>query len=255
MALKDLIAQKSALAEEAIEQVIKDYVRYDPDSREIAFTPEFASLGNKGKILVYLVAIEGWSFVVDDPVVVTETKPADLEDKLGIPGGSLRPTLKDLKDRHLVISKGAGYSVRASSLSAIQRELNARTGGAPAPVRRRKTTKKAKTGAATDTIEDVANANPGEAGETRAAKEQKKRKGASGGDLKQTFNGWIAEGFFDNPKTLADVQARFHEEAILIPRTSIPTYLLAGVRDKALSRSKQDVNGKQLWVYQTKVKG
>ncbi|PRH86768.1 hypothetical protein C5L14_15815 [Labrys okinawensis] len=253
MALKDLIAQRSALAEDAIEQIIKNYVRYDPDEREIAFTPEFASLGNKGKILVYLVAIEGWSFVVDNPVV-TETKPADLEDKLGIPGGSLRPTLKDLKDRHLVVSKGAGYSVRASSLSAIQRELDARAGDAPAPVRGRKTTKKAKT-TATDSIEKLANGNPGEAGGTPATKEQKKRKSASGGDLKQTFSGWIAEGFFDKPKTLADVQARFHEEAILIPRTSIPKYLLAGVRDKALSRNKQDVNGKHLWVYQTKAKG
>lgn len=254
MALKDLVAQKSALAEDAIEQVIKDYVRYDPDDREIAFTPEFASLGNKGKILVYLVAIEGWSFVVDDPVM-TETKPADLEDKLGIPGGSLRPTLKDLKDRHLVVSKGAGYSVRASSLSAIQRELEARSGAAPAPVRRRKTAKREKARAAADTIEDAANGNPGEAGKTSVAKEQKKRKSASGGDLKQTFNGWIAEGFFDKPRTLADVQARFHDEAILIPRTSIPTYLLAGVRDRALSRNKQDINGKQLWVYKTKTKG
>ncbi len=252
MALKDLIAQRSALAEDSIEQIIKNYVRYEPDEREIAFTPEFASLGNKGKILVYLVAIEGWSFVVDD-LVATETKPADLEDKLGIPGGSLRPTLKDLKDRHLVVSKGAGYSVRASSLSAIQRELDARAGDAP--VRGRKTTRKAKTSTATDTIERVANSITGEAGGTPAAKEQKKRKSASGGDLKQTFNGWIAEGFFDKPKTLADVQARFHEEAILIPRTSIPKYLLAGVRDKALSRNKQDVNGKQLWMYQTKARG
>jgi len=243
MALKDLVAQKSALAEEAIEAIIKDYVRYDPEERDIAFTPEFAALGNKAKILVYLVAIQGWSFVVDEPVTV-ETKPADLDEKLGIPGGSLRPILKDLKDRHLVASKGAGYSVRASSLAAIQRELEQRA-GAPAPTRRRKPTKRTKPATTDEGPAEVEAPKPDAKGD---------RKRASGSDLGDTFRGWIAEGFFDTPKTLSAVQSRFHEEAILIPRTSIPKYLLTGVRTKSLSRVKEDVNGKQLWVYQTKRK-
>lgn len=243
MALRDLVAQKSALTEDAIEQVVKDYVRYDPEEREIAFTPEFASLGNKAKVLVYLVAVQGWAFVVDEAVTV-ETKPADLEDKLGIPGGSLRPLLKDLKDRHLVVSKGAGYSVRHSNLAAIQREIEARSGSGPTVARRRKAPARPK---------PASNEAPA-SDNTNAVTDTKKRKAASGGDLKQTFNEWITQGFFDSPRTLADVQARFHQEAILIPRTSIPKYLLAGVREKSLSRSKENVNGKQLWVYQTKGK-
>lgn len=243
MALKDLVAQKSAMAEEAIEAIIKDFVRYDPEERDIAFTPEFAALGNKAKILVYLVAIQGWSFVVDDPVTV-ETKPADLDEKLGIPGGSLRPLLKDLRDRHLVVSKGAGYSVRASSLAAIQRELEQKASSS-APARRRKGQKRTKS-----TNSDDASSRE----DTQKPETKGDRKRASGSDLGETFRGWIAEGYFDKPKTLSDVQARFHQEAILIPRTSIPKYLLAGVRDKLLSREKQDVNGKQLWVYQTKKK-
>lgn len=243
MALKDLVAQKSALAEEAIEAIIKEYVRYDPEERDIAFTPEFAALGNKGKVLVYLVAVQGWSFVVDEPVTV-ETKPADLDEKLGIPGGSLRPLLKDLKDRHLVISKGAGYSVRASSLAAIQRELEQRP-GAPTPTRRRKPTKRPKAAVA-----DEVSAR--EESQAPDAKSDRRRK--SGSDLGETFRGWITDGYFDTPKTLSAVQARFHEEAILIPRTSIPKYLLTGVRNKLLFRVKQEVNGKQLWVYQTKKK-
>lgn len=251
MALKDLVAQKSALAEEAIEQIVKDYVRYDPDEREIAFTPEFASLGNKAKVLVYLVAIQGWAFVLDDPVAV-ETKPADLEDKLGIPGGSLRPLLKDLKDRHLAVSKGAGYSVRAASLPAIQREIDARAGAGPTPTRRRKAASRDKTQATGKTESQAIPDANGEGADL--GKDGKKRKSASGGDLKRTFNEWVSQGFFDTPRTLADVQDRFHEEAILIPRTSIPKYLLAGVREKLLSRSKQAVGGKQLWVYQTKSK-
>jgi hypothetical protein len=63
----------------------------------------------------------------------------------------------------------------------------------------------------------------------------------------------VASGFFDEPKTLSAVQQRFHEAAIIIPQTSIPTYLLAAVRDDRLSRKKEDVNGRQRWVYRTKV--
>lgn len=253
MALKDLVAQKSALDEAAIEAIVSNYVRYDPDEREITFTPEFASLGNKGKVLVYLVAIQGWPFILDEAVSV-ETKPADLEEKLGIPGGSLRPLLKDLKERHLVVSKGAGYSVRSSNLGSISRELAARVGTTPAPTRKRKAAKGPKASAVAPAAADTA-PEDGDAPEKPAPRGPKKRRSASGGDLGQTFKGWIAEGFFDKPKTMADVKARFHREAILIPVTSIPKYLLAAVREKSLSRSKEDVKGKQLWVYQTKAKG
>lgn len=244
MALKDLVAQSSALAEDAIESIIKDYVRYDPEVREIAFTPLFAALGNKAKVLVYLVALQGWTFVADEPVV-TPTKPGDLGDKLGIPGGTLRPLLKDLKDRHLVTSKGAEYSVRAAALSAIERELDSGSTTRSAGVSRRKSRKNSQTKVA-QTPKTQKNPREAQAEKT----DKKKRRG--GGGIKETFDGWIADGFFAEGRTLADVQARFHEEAIIIPRTSIPGYLLGAVRGKTLSRSKQGVNGKTVWVYQSK---
>jgi hypothetical protein len=241
VALKDLVAQSSALAEDAIEKIVKDYVRYDPEAREIAFTPAFAALGNKAKVLVYLVALQGWGFVTEEPVA-TPTKPADMGDKLGIAGGSLRPILKDLKDRHLVTSKGSEYSVRAPSLPSVERELEAGSGAGPARISHKP---KKRTAA-----KPSRKAQSAEGAEAQVEKADRKRR--RGGGLKNTFEGWIAEGFFAEPRTLADVQARFHEEAMLIPRTSIPGYLLGAVRAKSLSRRKQDVNGKTVWVYQSK---
>jgi len=237
MALKDLVAQKSALTEEAIESIISDYVRYDIDEHEVAFTPAAASLSNKAKILVYLVALQGWGFVVDD-TVETNTKPADLEDNLGIPGGSLRPLLKDLKDRHFLTVKSGHYLVRASNLTSIEAEVQSL--GGDKSTSNSKLTKNRRS----------RKSKPNETKEKSISNKRSAGKGNIG--AKERFYQWIEENFFDDGKVLSDVQKRFHEEAMMVPKTSLPSYLLGAVRNGKLVRSKEDVNGKFLWVYRTK---
>jgi hypothetical protein len=238
MALKDLVAQKSALIEEAIESIVTRHVHYDTDVMEIAFTSAAAKLTNKAKILVYLVALQGWPFVTEDDVP-TSAKPADLEDKLGIPGGSLRPILKDLRKRHLVISKSSVYSVRATNLDSIRAEINSAPNFKPQAKRVRKRFGKK-------------NGDADKSGSVGKTKPRSSATGAKSGDITGKFEGWIDEGFFDEARTLANVQNRFHEEGVIISQTSIPKYLLKAVRAGRVSRKKQEVGGKVVWVYQTK---
>jgi hypothetical protein len=238
MALKDLIAQKSALTEQAIETIVSDYVRYDIDEKAIHFTPAAVNLSNKAKVLIYLVALQGWPFVSDD-AVATSAKPADLEQHLAIPGGTLRPTLKDLKDRHLIAVKDGAYSVRSAGLASIKAELDVANGSSSqAPIRITPRRRRQPT-SPPDQIDEL-------------QRERRKTRSGKGGNLSAKFEGWITAGFFAAPRTLSDVQKRFHEEGIIIPQTSIPGYLLKAVREERLARTEAEVRGRRVWVYQNK---
>ena len=231
MALKNLVAQKAALTEGAIEDVVADYVRYDTDEMEIVFTPEFANLGNKAKVLVYLVALQGWPFVAED-AIATSAKPAEMEEALAIPGGTLRPILKDLKDRHHITVKGGAYSVRASHLGSVKTEIE---GARKAPSKRAAKGKKATSAKA-----------------PKAAKKSTTGGGKKNQGLGDRFSQMIAEGFFDDGKTAAEVRDKFHEETVIIATSGLSPYFIKAVQDKKLTRTKEDRDGRKVWVYTTR---
>ena len=186
------------------------------------------------------MALQGWPYVTDH-VIPTAAKPSVIEGELGIPGGSLRPLLKDLKDRHLLSYKDGSYSVRASSFDAISREIR----GSHREVRE----PSAPTLKRSDADLERTSSEVGPPG--IAAKRKRRSDSGHSREIGQRFRQWVDEGFFDDGRTLGEVQARFHDQAIIIPQTSIPKYLLAAVRDQRLTRSKEDINGKERWVYRS----
>ena len=118
MPLKDLVVDADEHTESQIEQIVGSYLRYDLDGKGIVLMPEFGSLTNDKKILVYLTALKGWKFVTEDEVDIS-TAPSELEGALGIKGNSLRPKLKSLFDKRLIQKEGKQYNVPISSLSSI----------------------------------------------------------------------------------------------------------------------------------------
>jgi hypothetical protein len=235
MALKDLIASKSALTEGAIEALIKDYIRYDVEEKELTLLPAATSLSSKQKVLVYLVALQGWPIVAKgEDAPATTAKPAEIGERVGIHGGTLRPLLKELKDSHLISWKAGAYSVRAASLADIKKEVDGTAAPARKPSRPRRAAK------ATEATPDKPASGP-----------KGKRKAAATGNMAKKFNGWITEGFFKEPRTLAQVQDRFHEQGEILPKSSVPWFLLTAIRANPprLIRKKDTVGGKKIYVY------
>jgi len=119
MPLKDLTVKKSVLLEKQVEEIVSDYVRYDPEAKEIVFLPPANSLKGKVKVLLYLVALQGWPFVTKEPVP-TDATPASIEHALHIPGGTLRPILKRLKTANMLFAKGRSYRIQPAALAHIK---------------------------------------------------------------------------------------------------------------------------------------
>jgi hypothetical protein len=224
MPLKDLVAKKSEIAESAIEAIVSKHVRYYTDTLEIGFTPEGAGLSGEKKVLVYLVALLGWRYVTDKPPI-TATKPADLEKVLGIPGGTLRPVLKNLKDAHLIAYGGDGYAVREGNLEAIAAAISGER-----TLSRRKAT-----------------ATPKAAKPKAAAGSASMRNSAGPVSLK--LEAWLKESFFKTPRTLRAVHERLHEQGVIAPQTSVSGPLLRAVQQGRLTRQKISEGTKQVWAY------
>jgi hypothetical protein len=254
MALKDLVAEQGALDEPTIERIVAPYARYDVGAKKISFLPAFMRLSNRAKILVYLVALQGWKYVTDDPIAA-DARPVDIQEVTGIPGGSLRPVLRDLSDSHVLAEQDSRYSVRSVVLATIEAEIRQ---GADAPrsnggLAARKTIRhrarsNAENGAESDDVAGID--GDGDPASESSAKRQRKIAGKTG-NIAATFDRWITEGYFDEPRTLADVQARFRKEAIMVPQTSLPGYFLGAVRKGRLKRDEVEVGGKTVWAYTT----
>lgn len=249
MALKDLIVQRSSLTEAAIEEIVGKYVNYDPEEKAVALTAAGSSLGLKAKVLVYLVALQGWKFVTDEDVPV-DAKPAEITEHVGIPGGSLRPTLKELKDSQIIDEKGGRYFIRPVRLDVIKNALSSPGGVRSKGSKRGGTTSRAKPSSKGEGSVDKQSATNA-VGET-AAETKDRASSRSSTDVSGRFARFIRDGFFNKPKTLAELKEQFHKVGVILPRTSLPGLLLKAIRSEVLEREKAVLNGKEVWTYRVK---
>jgi hypothetical protein len=227
MPLKDLTVNTAELTEKWIEDIVAPYVNYDVEEKRIILRPSAASLPAKKKVLIYLVALRGWPFIEEG--VPTSAKPGQIGEALGIQGGSLRPVLKDLKDSNFVSVSGQSYSVSLAALSSVKEQVETHNGR----TRDRKTGTSAKRKKSTR--------NEGKASSKASSTSSRNR---------EFFDREVAAGFFDEPKVLADVVERFHENGLTVHRGIISPLLLKAVRAGDLRRKKAEIKGRRVWAYE-----
>jgi hypothetical protein len=240
MALKDLISDRTTLPEQVVEGIVKDYVSYHPKDKKIGLTASASRLSNKQKVLVYLVALQGWPFVVDKEVKVpTDARSVDIENELAMRGGTLRPLLSHLLDLHLVINRNQRYSVNSASINEIRSHVVGFSGEDSAP---RAQWKKSKF------KNEASDANS----DKSTGKARRRAVTGSQGSKASVFRKWISDGWFNEDRSLREVHKQFTQKAIFVEIHTLPSYFLSAVRDGLLERRKKQIGNKEVWVYRKK---
>lgn len=256
MALRDLTVSGAQLTEQQIEELIGPYARYDPEAGTIVLLPPAAKLSLRQRVLLYLVALQGWPFVTDAPHATT-ARPGPLSEALRVGGGTVRPLLMAMKEEHLVLVTAKGeYSVAIAALDSIREELNRQS----KPRSRRAAGQTAKL----PTLPQVHRLpKPSAATEAqsprpapsrprvveKSAGSVPRRKGKRHGGESAVFVPWVEAGYFDQFRTFGEILERFHAQGRMLKSTSLPGYLLEATRAGVLDREKKDINGKRVWVY------
>jgi len=116
--LKDLVIKSSKEAERILYIVLKDYVRFDEETKDIIFLEKFYELSEKEKVLLTLLAykaleILGW---IED----SSLSPKKVSEKTGVNYGTTRDFLSKLSRDKIIMKTDRGrYGIDISRLRNI----------------------------------------------------------------------------------------------------------------------------------------
>lgn len=117
--LEDLLVDEGEINKELLAALLAPYVRLSRDTASVILTATGRALSNKPKIIVYLLArkaLRALSLIESEGA-----STGDVTNNTGIPGGSVRPTLRNLLRDTLVAQTDEGdYYVPVYALEAAK---------------------------------------------------------------------------------------------------------------------------------------
>ena len=269
MALRDLVVSHADLTEAQIEELIKPYLRYDPAVRQMVLLPPAADLGNRQRVIAYLIGLLGWPFVLPEDPPASSMTPAEMGAALNIPGGTLRPILKSLKDERLIQVSDGRYSVNHVTFPFLEQELSG-TGGAPAAPPKKRTKPKSpqpqpprtepepataeepqleltEDGGPTDTGEGAKPPKPGSKPKGRSRRDAT----AAGAGPLERVRQLIKAGWFSQPRTVRDIVTELASRGATYRGQDLTRQMITLVRSEELRREKRTSkgSGRATWHY------
>lgn len=257
MALKDLVISQDELTEAQIEKLIEPFLRYDTSARQLVLLPPAAELHNRQRVIAYLIGLLGWPFVLAEDPPGTAMTPAELEEALKIPGGTLRPILKALKDERLIQVQDGQYSVNHVTFPFLREQLQ---GKAPTPQKPRKRRKvKSKQEQQLDPTSEESDKSgrgqeePSKEGKRSAPKRRGRRDAtAAGAGPLERVRQLIDEGWFAIPRPVRDIVSELASRGATYRGQDLTRQLQTLAREGELTRSKAPLggSGREVWHYQ-----
>ncbi len=232
MALKNHTIDSTKVSEEQIETIIADRIKYDPKNQKVVLLPNARTLSNDRKILLYLVALKGWKFLIEKDTPPEDASPLEITHSTGIPGGSVRPILRGLEDRKIIVTHKGRYEIPSHNLSTIQTLLSKQDPIGPVVTKHSKADSKSKS--------------------TKEAKAKRGSNNSNKPTLGEGFASLMEKKWFKGGKTINQLKEKLDEMTIFPPIEQLPWHLLNAYRKGNLTRSKQTTDGKKVWVYEQK---
>lgn len=229
MSLKDHITDSTKLKEEEIEAIIADNLKYDPDHSTVVFLPKTQTLSVEKRILLYMVALRGWRFVVEEKPPNSDASPAEIEKATGLRGGTIRPILRAMVQSRILASHKGRYELPAHNMGRVREAINNERG---LSIHRNESVGHKK--------------SPGSFDDRKKAG---RKTTGSKVSLAIGFRSLLDSGWFEEGKTLLKLKDKLDQMTIIVPKSQLPFYLLKAIRDGKLHRIKELVNGKSVWLY------
>ena len=104
-------------------QLIFPFAGVNPESGDVHFKPTADDLTAKQKILVFLLCRLALS-TRPNTIFTAAASPIEIEKATMLPGGTLRPKLRELVKTRVVVKSGDGYYVHVSSLHRAKEILS-----------------------------------------------------------------------------------------------------------------------------------
>ncbi|MEK7073573.1 MAG: hypothetical protein AAB974_04020 [Patescibacteria group bacterium] len=242
MGLKDLIIDVDKQSEELIEEIVRGFVGYDVANGTVHLF-NTGSLGVRGKILLFLSALRGWSFVDKAKAFETDATPSTIEGQTRLPGGSVRSALHALVGEGLLVKNGSRYGVPPAALAQIKAEI-----------RRADPMKLVDEGHAAVRAEGkraaVSPTQNAARKDTRKEAVRASSKRSPGASVAVQLSRLLDQGWFNNGKSIAEFRQKISDDyAINVPQTSLPRYFIDAVRAARMCRERADRGGSSVWVY------